>query len=772
MTSKSLFFKLMKENEKQRLWSIALISLVFFFAFPVYTALNISSRLSEEFLGTSAASQAELELARERLTADFLHFCSMKNGFLIVILIIFAVLCAVSGFSYLHSRKKTDFYHSIPVKREVMFAVVCLNGIINVAVPFLVSMSIAALMIQLKGSGDFSWGQVLCSYGFHMAFYCLIYAVSIAAVILTGNTLVGLLGISVFFLWGPAVVLLKKAYFAEYFVTFLADGNPERWVERSSPVAWYITSASSEHPASRALWALIFAVIILEMALLLYRRRPSESAGRAMAFPVSQPIIKILLVIPISLLGSLVFHSMMRSDGWSVFGLFCGLVISSCVIEIIYSFDFKRLFAHGWQMAGCGLFALAILAFFRFDLSGYDSYLPGEDRLDSVGIYCSNLDQNALDVYGAEPSVYRDYMGNYRYVNWKYRNGRDVADEMRIFDMKPVLAVAKQGVSDTAGQRSRSFYHRFDEENGEDIYGYTILAYHLKSGKTVYRQYYMNLSAVAENLDKAYDLPEYKKAVYPVLSYEAGDIAGVNYQEQSDYRHVDLRDEAQKKALLEAYQKELGELTSATRRTESPIAALQFKTKEHQELIDMLRKENGDFDSFNHYLYFPIHPSFDETIGILEECGIEAGSLLTSENTHKIVLEYRQNYVSDDMETEDMYPESVVVTDKAQIEEILNASVSYELNQSNLLNPQYDGVRITAYVPVTEEEDENNQEMTVASEMAEEEQYGGRELNADGEYVEYETYSLSFDFDRVPGFVKEMFGLTEDGMKADEARAY
>ena len=38
MTSKNLFFNLMKEDLKRRLWAVALTFLTFFFALPVATA--------------------------------------------------------------------------------------------------------------------------------------------------------------------------------------------------------------------------------------------------------------------------------------------------------------------------------------------------------------------------------------------------------------------------------------------------------------------------------------------------------------------------------------------------------------------------------------------------------------------------------------------------------------------------------------------------------------------------------------------------------------
>lgn len=42
----------------------------------------------------------------------------------------------------------------------------------------------------------------------------------------------------------------------------------------------------------------------------------------------------------------MIFRSILNDDIWTVFGLICGLLITSCLIEIIYHFDFKSLFAH------------------------------------------------------------------------------------------------------------------------------------------------------------------------------------------------------------------------------------------------------------------------------------------------------------------------------------------------------------------------------------------------------------------------------------------
>lgn len=787
MTSKNLFFNLMKENTKQRLWTVALISLILFFAFPVQTALLISSYLSQERIDRVWEREAQgVEIVKQQLQDRFLEWASANNGMMVFLIIVFAVVCGISGFSYLHSRKKTDFFHSVPVKREKLFAAVYVNGFLYTAVPYLVFLLISSIMIQVKAGQVFPWLDVIKAYCIHMSFYLLIYSVVIVAVMMTGNTIVSILGTAVFFIWGPGSALLLTGYYSSYYITFYENSDIfVKLAQRTSPAAWYISAASiPEKTAGMALWALAAAVLITALCVFLYKKRPSEAAGRAMAFKKSQPVIKLLLVVPIGLLGSLLFREMMGSDGWSVFGLICGLVISYCTIEIIYNFDFRKLFAHKLQFALCTVCAAAIFAFFRFDLSGYDSYVPSEAKMESAGIYCRRMDADFLYDYMVEPELAGNTGGRYQYVNWNNISPSELLDKMRLTDVAAAVEIGRSGVSDAAeakrkslGNRSLSRYAYLstDDELTDEV----IVAYHLKGGKTVLRSYYMKLSAVKDTLDRVYDSNEYKETVYPVLAYEASDIAGINYQEYSDFLHVNLKNEEVKAQLLETYQKELKGLTSETRRKESPIGAIQFKTVKMQEIVDTLKAKGNDYSEFNRKFYYPIYPSFTETIGLLKECGIDAGKFLNVDNVDKIVME---SYITmDDLtQAEAEVSEDVVyvkergsrivtVTDKEKIREILNSSVPGELNCTNYLNELYSGIRLTAYVAVRQGQTEDNFD---ASTMAEPVHTVDRYNNDSQNEPEYRKYSLTFDYDKVPSFVKETFKLTEENMKNDVSKGY
>ena len=710
MTSRSLFFKYMKENTKQRIWNLALVLLLCFFAFPVTTALWSSTAFRPENLNSSLPADLARTQAQRDFTRDMLRMYSMKGGALAFMLTIAAVVLAASGFAYLHSKKKTDFYHSLPIRREMLYAVTCLNGFLYMAVAYLGFLTIAAVMIRVKGV-PFDWGSLYLASVEHLCFFALVYMTAILSMLLTGNLVVGLLGTGVLFSWGPVICMTISAYFSEYFTTFYGDDSFLLALsERTSPVAWYVKACMSSQPGRMALWAMLAAAVLFLLGMLLYRRRPSEAAGHAMAFPITEPIIRFLIAVPSSLLLGAMFHSMMYEDGWTVFGLVCGLLLVSCIIEIIYHFDFKSLFAHKRQLLVSAVFVGFVFAIFRFDLFGYDRYLPATEKLASGGIYCDLLDPDATSQYHSTVEYTEGWYG----VTFDAMPSSTLADEMQISDdqgLELLHTIAAQGVHDAAQARDRFLRgggRSYDVEEGDEAFRNVTIAWHLRNGRTVYRSYRVNVSGVRAALEAVYNLDAYKTAMYPVLSLSADDVAGINYKEEDECSHVKLAGADVKAALLAAYQEELKALTSETRAREMPIAEIQFKTNENQALIQKLRDEGGNYTLFNHYYYYPIYPSFTKTIALLRACGVEVGGMVTPEKTASITLSYQGVAVSEDemapADTElgqrqrkylsDDRRAMLTVTDPEQIREILAASASHSVVSQNPLMNTDDGMEI------------------------------------------------------------------------------
>ncbi len=823
MTSRSLFFKYMKENTKQRIWSLALALLLCFFVFPVATALNISTIFRPENLNSSGLP-AELALAQAQqdFTREMLRVYSMKGGALAFMLTMAAVVLAASGFAYLHSKKKTDFYHSLPIRREMLYAVTCLNGFLYMAVAYIGFLTIAAVMIRAKGV-PFDWGSLYLASVEHLCFFALVYMTAIMAMLLTGNLVVGLLGTGVLFSWGPVICMTISAYFSEYFTTFYGDDSFLLVLsERTSPVAWYVEACMSSQPGRMALGALIMAAVLFVLGMLLYRRRPSEAAGHAMAFPITEPIIRFLIAVPSSLLLGAMFHSMMYEDGWTVFGLVCGLLLVSCIIEIIYHFDFKSLFAHKRQLLVSAVFVGVVFVIFRFDLFGYDRYLPATEKLASGGIYCDLLDPEATSQYHSTVEYTEGWYG----VSFDGAASSELADQMQISDdqgLELLHTIAAQGVHDAEEARDRFLRghgRSYEVEEDDAAFHNVTIAWHLRNGRTVYRSYLVNVSGVRAALEAVYDLDAYKTAMYPVLSLTADDVAGINYKEEDECSHVKLAGADTKAALLAAYQEELKALSSETRTREMPIAEIQFKTNENQALIQKLRDEGGNYTLFNHYYYYPIYPSFTKTIALLRACGIEVGGMVTPEKTASITLSYQGVAVSEDemaaADTElgqrqrkylsDDRRAMLTVTDPVEIQEILAASTSCSVTSLNPLMDIDYGMGIDVDMKRADTKQGVNVDQLKSSgaasgtEVAASEAAADDDLNAfddgtvptfsddaaddddlydddvydldDDEEIEdedYGSFSRRFYYGQIPQFVIDEFGLTPEIMEMNQA---
>ena len=803
MTSRSLFFKYMKENTKQRIWNLALVLLLCFFAFPVTTALWSSTAFRPENLNSSLPADLARTQAQRDLTRDMLRMYSMKGGALAFMLTITAVVLAASGFAYLHSKKKTDFYHSLPIRREMLYAVTCLNGFLYMAVAYLGFLTIAAVMIRVKGV-PFDWGSLYLASVEHLCFFALVYMTAILSMLLTGNLVVGLLGTGVLFSWGPVICMTISAYFSEYFTTFYGDDSFLLALsERTSPVAWYVKACMSSQPGRMALWAMLAAAVLFLLGMLLYRRRPSEAAGHAMAFPITEPIIRFLIAVPSSLLLGAMFHSMMYEDGWTVFGLVCGLLLVSCIIEIIYHFDFKSLFAHKRQLLVSAVFVGVVFAIFRFDLFGYDRYLPATEKLASGGIYSDLLDPDATSQYHSTVEYTEGWYG----VTFDAMPSSTLADEMQISDdqgLELLHTIAAQGVHDAAQARDRFLRgggRSYDVEEGDEAFRNVTIAWHLRNGRTVYRSYRVNVSGVRAALESVYDLDAYKTAMYPVLSLSADDVAGINYKEEDECSHVKLAGADVKAALLAAYQEELKALTSETRAHEMPIAEIQFKTNEQQALIQKMRDEGGNYTLFNYYYYYPIYPSFTKTIALLRACGVEVGGTVTPEKTASITLSYQgvavseeemapadtelgqrqRKYLSDDRRA------MLTVTDPEQIREILAASASHSVVSQNPLMNTDDGMEICVDMKRSNTKFAVNVGQLRSSDVATGTDADAFETADDGDldtFDDEDAYDLeedeeveeedrgsfvrNFYYGQIPQFVIDEFGLTPDIMEKNK----
>lgn len=680
MTSRSLFFNLMKEDAKRRLWTIALTFVAFFFSFPVWTALRFNN-----FDMGDKSDQLYM-------ISELKNLFSFQNGWIAVLFMILSLIMGVTGFSYLHSRQKVDFYHGIPVSREKLFWANYANGILIPLIIYGVNLVAALIVAMVNGVVPVVFaGTVVKAFFLFLIHYSMIYSVTVVSMILTGNILIGILGTGVFHFFFPTVLLVLELCYQFFFHTSYRGGSTVfgKLMDKCSAFTLFISNmviigrdGSFTDQAMRVGAALAVTALLAFLALLLYKKRGSEAAGKAMAFKISKPIIRIPIVVLSALCGSLFFYGIQDSMGWALFGLICGMLLSHCVIEIIYHFDFRKLFADRMQMGLCTLAALLIFCGFRYDWFGYDSYIPSADQLESVAI---SDDLNTWISYGY---VTKNMSGDYE---WNYESDDDfIFERMELTNTEPVLSLVKEAVKSNKEQ----YHSGTDSENRYDAtqhYRFSV-KFNLKNGKSVYRTYSIGSKEVERRPEviELYRDPNFLQAVYPVLTQTTEDTArvrvSVGEQTITASRDKNGTDKAMTEKLLTTYQEELKSLSPETMEKENPVATIQFMTR-NQADAEAKREEAKSSWLYGDVIdrgYYPIYPSFEKTIALLKECQVDIEGWNEMSNEVEAIYIDMDRYQNNSREG---VPELLIV-DPEQIRQIMKEAVIVDYSNMNPLNTE------------------------------------------------------------------------------------
>lgn len=753
MTSKSSFFDFLKDNFTRRMWTLALSVLIFFFHFPISCLLISDASLKYADL----ANAYELAKAKRYIYNEFVSL--HNNQLLLFLLMLLSVIIAFSAFSYLEDAKKTDFYHSLPISRNKLFYVNVINSLIIVAVPYFVMSLLSAIIIQAKTGYTDCISIAVIAFLQNYGFYMLLFMTAVLAIMLTGTKPVGVLGVLTFYFWGPIFASLIFSYMSTYYHSYyyLPDVL-SNIIQASSPVFWTLGLGTDTPLIFRSVMAYAVSIILMLLNLSLYLIRKSECADYSIAFPVIKLPAKVLITITCALSSGLIFNSIMSSTFWSVFAIICGTIIVHCLIEIVYNQDFKALLKHKPELLGCLTASLAVFAFFNYDLAGYDSYLPNAADVKSAGLYSGSIE----DCYMDSESV--ELIDNDGYLSINYLSSdKTVVDRMQLTDIGTVQTIAMQGIEDAGTDPYEKDY--------EKTYGSMLLiAWHLNNGKTVYRQYYMNLAAVHDDLDRVIDSYEFKKGTYPILaeaSDKGNDIKGISYDDALGYHRISFNSAKGDaiaediKALYDAYRKDLSELTAADRRSAMPIMTIQFRDERMQEMADRLRSSDAIYsDQLNYVLYYPVYPSFERTLRLLNEYGVEVNDSISAEDINTVVISDNKGYET----TEDgkrIAPKAdLIINDKEQIEEILENS-HYSLNLGNALFPQFTDIDINAHLIKW------HSSIDTADHLRSCQTPSGDKETAETavEYSGVRSLYLFFRADEVPEFLKDYFEVSDDSIE-------
>lgn len=520
MTSKISFSKLIRIEGKQCIWMTAVQAVVFGLLIPFRVLLVMSANQSR---GMSGYPADVMDLLNRQL-----GFSRWEN---VPVILFFGIVCAIASFSYLHSQVKLDLYHSLPVKREKLFWAKYVTSVLSFAIPYGISQLLGLLFGALYGGVTLQLAaEVVASTLLGILFFLVSYAAALVAIVLTGKILTSVLAIGVFGCYIPMLLLLWCGY-AETFLVTALNGELsvlDEMLPYTSPWAFCMfwgrgaevstrTGLTGRWPSPAGICQLITLIALLSLlALALYRRRRTEAAGNALAFAWMEPVIKILLVVPMTLLVLLACHVTLTSLLWDLILLLLFGILFCVLVELIYRWDVRQALMHKGQMAAALLLTALVFFGLRFDLTGFNKYLPKPEELAGMSVLEYNYYQ--YDPYGNN---------EYRVSVEKQNLTRVESDQIEV-----LYALAEMGVQraaeDLHGNRSYT-----EDQTWID------LKYHLKNGREVYRTYCVDKAFFEQQISILLEDPAYKELYFPILGWKAEDLGFVEYEGMSFFRVED-----------------------------------------------------------------------------------------------------------------------------------------------------------------------------------------------------------------------------------------
>lgn len=624
MTSKISCIKFIKEDLRQRAWLIAILSTMTFLFQPLMLIIGINERRNWLANFSMDFSQKDFDI----WLSDFMGF---NNTALIICVSIFAILCGVSGFYYLHSKEKLNLIHSLPLRREKLFFIQFISGFLIFLIPFTLSLLISLLSISFQGYMHLELLKVsFAAFGIHILFFLYLYTLTVFAMIVTGKLLIGLLLTISLFTYGTLIValfrLLAIRFFSTYFLKVANYRFPSLYITTSgsdgfsSPLLAYISSlnqmAQQNIPYRLILFSVIGTIVFLLLGIFLYGLRPTETAGKPIAFLHAEPVLKVFLSVPLGIGGAFYLGSMANQDSnnivFFILAVLCTFIFA-IIIEFIYTLDFRHLFAKKKALLLSIMLTFGITAIYKFDLLKYDNYLPKKNDIESMAIYLDDF----------------NYRFNYP-ISSDIQATKSFLDSHAIDDFDSCYQLAQKGAA------------KFDteDENAQIV----NIKYNLKNGRNIYRMYLVNASDVQNCSKHLLNNLKYKKALFQTELYSSLDFTSV---EVTDIYQATSRlniSSKQMKTLLNIYQNDLINASYFDLTNQFPTGFITFDAK----------------NSFDVYMR-PLFRSFSNTYSYLKELGYSFPVEIDSNKISQIEvtnLETKKTVILDTQEgIEELLPE-------------------------------------------------------------------------------------------------------------------
>ncbi len=233
---------------------------------------------------------------------------------MLALLLPFALLLTFTMFSYLNSRPKSDFYHSIPQTRLCVFISFCASIVAWLVAVLLGSTLINGVLWSMTRYHSFDLSEIALLLGAVLLGSLFCMSVAALAMTLTGTTVSNLLVTALILIVPPVVSSICADYIERTFAVLRSPLLPlavDFWDPMLYPLRimyMMLLMRSEKVSPISALYEdhvfplpLLVCAVMLILSAYLYHRRRSEAADQSAIHPVLQHIFRCTVAFPLVL---------------------------------------------------------------------------------------------------------------------------------------------------------------------------------------------------------------------------------------------------------------------------------------------------------------------------------------------------------------------------------------------------------------------------------------------------------------------------------------
>ena len=322
----------------------------------------------------------------------------------VVVSAIFAVLLAMTLYGYLMNSRSVGLMHALPVNRTKQFFNHFLVGV-ELFTLVHVATVILSVLVMSGSHGVISWEGILTWFAVAELTSLFFFSLATLCAMVTGWVIaipVIYVGVNAMFVAFYALLqmmfdMFYWGYSSTDFPVLISWLTPfKRLIDLVSDTSVYREGMEyAEHHLSPEGWTALIvytvvAVVFTVVAWLFYKARRSEGAGDAIVFDWLRPIVLYVMSVVGGLgFGFLLYYLVDLANSESLFALLVCQIIGGVVVyfavQMLLHKSFKVFNRRGWLGAALlAVMLIVISAVVKFDLLGYERFVPEEDTVVSV----------------------------------------------------------------------------------------------------------------------------------------------------------------------------------------------------------------------------------------------------------------------------------------------------------------------------------------------------------------------------------------------------